>query len=79
VLQIKVFGFYSNGTILTFMHYACPFDREKINEQRGIKKAVLIGKVLLVTVASLAIGFVMGVDWLENAIRKELAKRRRFS
>ncbi|RCV09493.1 hypothetical protein SEVIR_2G038600v4 [Setaria viridis] len=45
--------------------------RENINEQEGI------GKVLLLAIASVALGFIMGVDWFEDAILEELAKSRR--
>ncbi|CAN6164088.1 unnamed protein product, partial [Urochloa humidicola] len=42
-------------------------------ERENIKRK---GMVLLVTFVSAAIGFVMGVEWTENAFRKEFAKRR---
>ncbi|CAL5052706.1 unnamed protein product [Urochloa decumbens] len=42
-------------------------------ERENLKRK---GMVLLVTFASAAIGWVMGVEWTENAIRKEFAKRR---
>ncbi|KAF8686825.1 hypothetical protein HU200_043325 [Digitaria exilis] len=35
------------------------------------------GKLVLLTIVSVAVGFVMGVDWFENALRKKLAKSRR--
>ncbi|CAN6170941.1 unnamed protein product [Urochloa humidicola] len=45
--------------------------RENVNEPKGIEKA------LLLAIASVAIGFAMGVDWFENALRENLAKSRR--
>jgi hypothetical protein len=57
--------------ILTFLHYAHPFDRENINEP---KDKVL---VMLLTITSVTVGFLLGMEWQEQIILKELAKRRR--
>ncbi|CAM0881478.1 unnamed protein product [Alopecurus aequalis] len=35
------------------------------------------GMVILLTIASVAIGFFMGIEWEENSLRKKFAKRRR--
>ncbi|CAL5076835.1 unnamed protein product [Urochloa decumbens] len=52
--------------------------REAINEsKRNEKMSVASGfRLALLTVASCGVGFVMGVEWLANAFRKDMAKRR---
>jgi hypothetical protein len=53
------------------MHYAHPFDREKISEPKrdGLSALLIFG--------SIAVGFVMGVEWQEDILRKKFAKMRR--
>jgi hypothetical protein len=53
------------------MYYAYPFDRESFNDPKWD------GMRLLVIIASMAVGFVMGVEWQENMFRQNFAKRRR--
>jgi hypothetical protein len=61
-MHCNLFDLYSIETILTFMHYAHPFDRENINRPEGK------GMTVLFTIASLAVGFVLGVEWYDHAV-----------
>ena len=54
--------------VLTFMHYAHPFDRENINEP------IRIGVMVLDTIACIAVGFMMGVKWYEHAFSATVDK-----
>jgi hypothetical protein len=47
--------------ILTLIHYSHPFDRENIKEPKRNGMPVLLG------IASVAIGFIMGVEWYDHA------------
>ena len=66
--------------VQTFLHYySRPFDREAINESKRNEKMASAAngfRLVLLTAASCAVGFVMGAEWLANALRKEFAKRR---
>ena len=66
--------------IKTFLHYySRPFDREAINESKRNEKMASAGngiRLALLTAASCAVGFVAGVEWFANALRKEFAKRK---
>jgi hypothetical protein len=53
------------------VHYAHPFDRENTIEPPSK------GLVALLTVACVALGFLMGMEWQENIIRRELDKIKR--
>ncbi|RLM61422.1 apomixis-related protein Pca21 [Panicum miliaceum] len=53
--------------------------REAINESKRNEKMASAAngfRLALLTAASCAVGFVMGAEWLANALRKEFAKRR---
>ncbi|CAN6203033.1 unnamed protein product [Urochloa humidicola] len=53
--------------------------REAINESKRNEKMASAAtgfRLALLTVASCGVGFVMGVEWLANAFRKDMAKRR---
>jgi hypothetical protein len=51
------------------MHYAHPFDREKkINELK------INGCVILYTISVIAIGFVLGADFVEQSLPALVAK-----
>ncbi|CAL5067045.1 unnamed protein product [Urochloa decumbens] len=53
--------------------------REAINESKRNEKMSSVAsgfRLALLTVASCGVGFVMGVEWLANAFRKDMAKRR---
>ena len=53
------------------MHFICnPYDRETIKEPSN-------GMVGLLTIASLVMGYIMGVEWEERSLRKKFAKKRR--
>jgi hypothetical protein len=55
--------------ILTLMHYAHPFDREKnIN---GLKDN---GVLVLYTITTVAIGFLLGADFVAKSLPAQLAK-----
>ncbi|CAL4998755.1 unnamed protein product [Urochloa decumbens] len=52
--------------------------REATNESKrnAMKASAISGfRLALLTAASCAVGFVMGVEWLEKAFRKEFARR----
>ena len=53
------------------MNYAYPFDRESIS---GPEETIM---VLLLTITSIATGFLMGMDWVQNTYFKKLTKNRR--
>lgn len=53
--------------------------REAINESKRNEKmesAASGFRLALLTAASCAVGFVIGVEWFANALRKEFAKKR---
>jgi hypothetical protein len=56
--------------MLTFMHHAHPFDREKMID--GLKRNGL--KVLL-TISAVAIGFLAGADCCEQSLYDHPAKK----
>lgn len=58
---------------LTFMHYAHPFARENINVPKRD------WMILVRSVACIAIGFVAGADYCEQAINAAVAKKILYS
>jgi hypothetical protein len=48
------------------------------SKRKTVASGVTGFRLVLLTAASCAVGFVMGVEWLEKAFRKEFAKRTRF-
>jgi hypothetical protein len=54
------------------MHYAHPFDRKNIDKPK------MDGMAILLNIATVAVGFMMGAEWCDMAIRAAVANRLLF-